>query len=91
MHITLEFLGRINTVRPKFKTKRLDVIFLDNLKNKNKINQTILVMPYRAGNYDYCKDIQELFINQLQLRTFVTRAKNKKSNTFTYHIYLFKN
>lgn len=85
----LEFLGRVNA-RPKFsKTKKIECIFFDNLKNKNILRHTLIVLPFHNSNYDYCKDIQELLINCMQLRTFVTRHHNQKSNTFIYHIYLY--
>lgn len=91
MRYSLEFLGRVsNMARPKFKTKIVNVIFFDNLKNKNKIKQGSLVLPYHAGNYDYTKDIQEFFITNCKLRVYVSRETLRKSKTFIYHIYFFK-
>lgn len=47
-------------------------------------------MPFKSGNYDYTKDIQELFLTNLQIKVkFVSRETLKKSKTFIYHIYLF--
>lgn len=47
-------------------------------------------MPYKAGHYDYTKDIQELFLTNLQIKVkFVSRETLKRSKTFIYHVYLF--
>lgn len=88
---TLEYLGKTGEKHPRFtKTKKIEVIFFQSLNNKKILKRGYLNMPYKAGHYDYTKDIQELFLTNLQIKVkFVSRETLKKSKTFIYHIYLF--
>lgn len=87
----VEFIGK-TAEKPRCfsKTKKIDCIFFQSLSNKKIIKRAYLNMPFKSGNYDYTKDIQELFLTNLQIKVkFVSRETLKKSKTFIYHIYLF--
>lgn len=87
----VEFIGKTaEKNRRFFKTKKIYCIFFQSLNNKKILKRGYLNMPYKAGHYDYTKDIQELFLTNLQIKVkFVSRETLKKSKTFIYHIYLF--
>lgn len=84
---TLENIGRqkIAAYIPP-RVKYVNVIIFKNLSEKKVIKRGTLPMAYKAGNYDYTKDIQELFLQNCKLRTFVTRKKVR--SMFEYHVYL---
>lgn len=87
----VEFIGKTGEKHPRFsKVKKIEVIFFQSLNNKKILKRGYLSMPYKQGNYDYTKDIQELFLTNLQIKVkFVSRETLKRSKTFVYHIYLF--
>lgn len=87
----LEFLGKTAEKRRRFsKTKKIEVVFFNNLNEKKIIKKGFLTMPYKAGHYDYTTDIINLFLENLKIKVkFVSRETLKKSKTFIYHIYLF--
>ena len=87
----LEFLGKTAEKRRRFsKTKKIEVIFFNNLNEKKIIKRGFLTLPYKAGNYDYTTDIINLFLENLKIKVkFVSRETLRKSKTFIYHIYLF--
>lgn len=87
----LEFLGKTAGQTRRFsKTKKIEVIFFNNLNEKKVIKKGYLTLPYRAGHYDYTTDIINLFLENLKIKVkFVSRETLKKSKTFVYHIYLF--
>lgn len=87
----LEFLGKpTNHIRRFPKVKKIEVIFFDSLKNRNKIKRCYITVPYKAGDYDYTTDIINLFLNILKIKVkFVSREKFKKSKNFLYHVYFF--
>ena len=89
--IPLEYLGKTAQTKRRFaKTKKIECIFFDTLQNKNVIKRGYLVMPFRAGYYDYTTDIINLFLQTMQIKLrFVSRATSKKSKTSIYHIYIF--
>ena len=87
----LEFLGKTATQCRRFsKTKKIELVFLDSLKNRKKLKRCYISMPYHAGDYDYTTDIINLFLKILKIKVkFVSREKFKKSKTFLYHVYFF--
>lgn len=87
----LEFLGKTAEKRRRFsKTKKIEVIFFNNLNEKKVLKKGYLTVPYRAGHYDYTIEIINLFLETLKIKVkFVSRETLKKSKTFVYHIYLF--
>lgn len=89
--ISLEFLGKTAQNQRRFaKTKKIECIFFDNLKNKKILKRGFLTLPFHAGHYDYTTDIINLFLHNMQIKVkFVSRETLKKSKTFVYHIYLF--
>lgn len=89
--IPLEFLGKTAQNSRRFaKTKKIEVIFFDNLQNKNILKRGYITMPFHAGHYDYTTDIIDLFLQLLKIKLkFVSREIKKKSKTFIYHIYIF--
>lgn len=90
-HIPLEYLGKTAEQHRCFsKTKKIEVIFFNNLYEKRILKRGYLSMPYKAGNYDYTTEIINLFLENLKIKVkFVSRETLKKSKTFIYHIYLF--
>lgn len=88
---TLEYLGKTGEKHPRFsKTKKIEVVFFNNLYEKKIIKRGYLSMPYKAGHYDYTTDIINLFLKTLKIKVkFVSRETLKKSKTFVYHIYIF--
>lgn len=87
----VEFIGKTVEKNHRFsKIKKIEVVFFNNLNEKKILKRVYLSMPYKAGHYDYTKDIQELFLTNLQIKVkFVSRETLKRSKTFVYHIYLF--
>jgi hypothetical protein len=87
----LEFLGKTAEKGRRFsKTKKIEVIFFNNLTEKKVLKKGYLTMPYKAGHYDYTTDIINLFLEILKIKVkFVSRETLKKSKTFVYHIYIF--
>lgn len=85
--IPLEFLGKTASRRLS-KTKKIEVIFFNNLNEKKLLKRGFLTMPYHAGYYDYTCDIINLFLQMLKIKPLVFRANLKKSKQFVYHIYL---
>lgn len=87
----LEFLGKTAEKGRRFsKTKKIEVIFFNNLNEKKVLKRGFLTVPYKAGHYDYTVDIINLFLEILKIKVkFVSRETLKKSKTFVYHIYLF--
>ena len=87
----LEFLGKTAEKGRRFsKTKKIEVIFFNNLNEKKVLKRGFLTVPYKAGHYDYTVDIINLFLEILKIKVkFVSRETLKKSKTFIYHIYLF--
>lgn len=89
--VTLEFLGKTAENHRRFsKTKKIEVVFFDSLKNREKLKRCYISMPYKAGDYDYTTDIVNLFLKILKIKVkFVSREKFKKSKNFLYHVYFF--
>lgn len=87
----LEFLGKTAEKCRRFsKTKKIEVVFFNNLNEKKVLKRGFLTMPYKAGHYDYTVDIINLFLENLKIKVkFVSRETLKKSKTFIYHIYIF--
>lgn len=87
----LEFLGKTVGKNHRFsKTKKIEVVFFNNLYEKRILKRGYLSMPYKVGHYDYTTDIINLFLENLKIKVkFVSRETLKKSKTFVYHIYLF--
>ena len=87
----LEFLGKTAENPRRFsKTKKIEVVFFNNLNEKKILKKGYLTMPYKAGHYDYTTDIINLFLEILKIKVkFVSRETLKKSKTFVYHIYIF--
>lgn len=87
----VEFIGKTGEKRPRFsKTKKIEVVFFNNLYEKKIIKRGFLTVPYKAGNYDYTTEIINLFLENLKIKVkFVSRETLRKSKTFVYHIYLF--
>lgn len=87
----LEFIGKTAEQRRRFsKTKKIEVIFFNNLIEKKILKRGLLTMPYKAGHYDYTTEIINLFLETLKIKVkFVSRETLKKSKTFVYHIYIF--
>lgn len=87
----VEFIGKTGEKHPRFsKTKKIEIIFFNNLYEKKIIKRGFLSMPYRAGHYDYTTDIINLFLENLKIKVkFVSRETLRKSKTFIYHVYLF--
>lgn len=83
----LEFI-RLETARPTGRFSYVSVIFFNNLKNKKILKRGVIRMPKRYGHYDFCKDLQELFLQTAHIRPFVSREYSQLSKTYTYHIYL---
>lgn len=90
-HICLEYLGKTAAQRRRFsKTKKIEIVFFNNLNEKKIIKRGYLSMPYKAGHYDYTTDIINLFLENLKIKVkFVSRETLRKSKNFVYHIYLF--
>ena len=88
---TLEYLGKTGEKTPRFsKTKKIEVVFFNNLYEKKILKRGFLSVPYKSGHYDYTTDIINLFLENLKIKVkFVSRETLKKSKTFIYHIYLF--
>lgn len=88
---SLEFLGKTVGFFHRFsKTKKIEVIFFNNLNEKRILKRGFLTVPYKAGHYDYTTDIINLFLENLKIKVkFVSRETLRKSKTFIYHIYLF--
>ena len=89
--ISLEYLGKTATPNRRFsKTKKIEVVFFNNLNEKKILKRGFLTVPYKAGHYDYTTDIINLFLENLKIKVkFVSRETLRKSKTFVYHIYLF--
>ena len=87
----LEYLGKTAEQNRRFsKTKKIEVVFFNNLNEKKVLKRGFLTMPYKAGHYDYTVDIINLFLENLKIKVkFVSRETLKKSKTFIYHIYIF--
>lgn len=88
---SLEFIGK-TAEKPRCfsKTKKIEVIFFNNLNEKKILKRGFLSVPYKPGHYDYTTDIINLFLENLKIKVkFVSRETLKKSKTFIYHIYLF--
>lgn len=87
----LEFIGKTAEKGRRFsKTKKIEVVFFNNLNEKKIIKRGFLTMPYKAGNYDYTTDIINLFLENLKIKVnFVSRETLRKSKNFVYHIYIF--
>ena len=87
----LEFIGKTAEKRRRFsKTKKIEVIFFNNLTEKKVLKRGFLTVPYKAGHYDYTMDIINLFLENLKIKVkFVSRETLRKSKNFVYHIYLF--
>lgn len=88
---SLEFIGKTVGKNHRFsKTKKIEVVFFNNLYEKRILKRGYLSMPYKVGHYDYTTDIINLFLENLKIKVkFVSRETSKKSKTFIYHIYLF--
>lgn len=88
---SLEFIGKTVVKNHRFsKTKKIEVVFFNNLYEKRILKRGYLSMPYKVGHYDYTTDIINLFLENLKIKVkFVSRETLKKSKTFVYHIYLF--
>lgn len=88
---SLEFIGKTVGKNHRFsKTKKIEVVFFNNLYEKRILKRGYLSMPYKVGHYDYTTDIINLFLENLKIKVkFVSRETLKKSKTFVYHIYLF--
>ena len=89
--ISLEYLGKTAEQNRRFsKTKKIEVIFFNNLNEKKIIKRGFLTVPYKAGHYDYTTEIINLFLENLKIKVkFVSRETLRKSKTVIYHIYLF--
>lgn len=89
--ICLEYLGKTAEQNRRFsKTKKIEVIFFNNLNEKKIIKRGFLTVPYKAGHYDYTTEIINLFLETLKIKVkFVSRETLRKSKSFIYHIYLF--
>ena len=89
--ICLEYLGKTVEKSHRFsKTKKIEVVFFNNLNEKKVLKRGFLTVPYKAGHYDYTTEIINLFLETLKIKVkFVSRETLKKSKTFIYHIYLF--
>ena len=87
----LEFLGKTAEKSRRFsKTKKIEVIFFNNLNEKKVLKRGFLTMPYKTGNYNYTTEIVNLFLENLKIKVkFVSRETLRKSKTFVYHIYIF--
>lgn len=87
----LEFLGKTAEKTRRFpKSKKIEVIFFNNLTEKKVLKRGFLTVPYKAGHYDYTVDIINLFLETLKIKVkFVSRETLRKSKNFVYHIYLF--
>lgn len=87
----LEFIGKMAEKGRHFsKTKKIEVIFFNNLTEKKILKRGFLTVPYKAGHYDYTTDIINLFLDFLKIKVkFVSRETLRKSKSFIYHIYLF--
>lgn len=87
----LEFIGKTAEQNRRFsKTKKIEVIFFNNLNEKKLLKRGYLSMPYKAGNYDYTTEIINFFLETLKIKVkFVSRETLRKSKTFVYHIYIF--
>lgn len=87
---SLEFIGKTVGNHRFSKTKKIEVVFFNNLYEKRILKRGYLSMPYKVGHYDYTTDIINLFLENLKIKVkFVSRETLKKSKTFVYHIYLF--
>lgn len=87
---SLEFIGKTVVSHRFSKTKKIEVVFFNNLYEKRILKRGYLSMPYKVGHYDYTTDIINLFLENLKIKVkFVSRETLKKSKTFVYHIYLF--
>lgn len=88
---SLEFIGKTAEKRRRFsKTKKIEVVFFNNLNEKKVLKRGYLSMPYKLGNYDYTTEIINLFLENFKIKVkFVSRETLRKSKTFIYHIYLF--
>lgn len=86
----LEYL-KTGEKHPRFsKTKKIEVVFFNNLNEKKILKRGFLSMPYKPGHYDYTTDVINLFLKTLKIKVkFVSRETLKKSKTFVYHIYIF--
>lgn len=89
--IPLEFLGKTAEKRRRFsRFKKIEVIFFDSLKNRNKIKRCYVTVPYHAGHYDYTCELINIFLQILKIKVkFVSREMLRKSKTFVYHVYIF--
>lgn len=87
----LEFLGKTAQNSRRFaKTKKIEVMFFNNLTEKKVLKRGFLTVPYKAGHYDYTTEIINLFLENLKIKVkFVSRETLRKSKTFIYHIYIF--
>lgn len=87
----LEYLGKTAEKNRCFsKTKKIEVVFFNNLNEKKIIKRGFLAVPYKSQHYDYTTDIINLFLENLKIKVkFVSRETLRKSKTFVYHIYLF--
>lgn len=88
---SLEFLGKTVEKTHRFtKTKKIEVIFFNNLNEKRILKRGFLTVPYKAGHYDYTTDIINLFLENLKIKVkFVSRETLRKSKNYVYHIYIF--
>lgn len=87
----MEHLGKTAEKHRRFsKTKKIEIVFFNNLNEKKIIKRGFLTMPYKAGHYDYTRDIINLFLENLKIKVkFVSRETLRKSKNFIYHIYIF--
>jgi len=87
----VEFIGKTVEKNHRFsKTKKIEVVFFNNLYEKKILKRGFLSMPYKPGHYDYTTDIINLFLENLKIKVkFVSRETLKRSKTFVYHIYVF--
>lgn len=87
----VEFIGKTVEKNHRFsKTKKIEVVFFNNLNEKKVLKRGFLTVPYKAGNYDYTTEIINLFLENLKIKVkFVSRETLRKSKNFMYHIYLF--
>lgn len=87
----LEFLGKpTHGMRRLPKTKKIEVIFFDSLKNRNKVKRCYVTVPYHSGHYDYTCELIDIFLRILKIKVkFVSRETLRKSKTFVYHVYIF--
>lgn len=87
----VEFIGKTVEKTHRFsKTKKIEVVFFNNLYEKKILKRGFLSMPNKPGNYDYTTEIIDLFLENLKIKVkFVSRETLRKSKTFVYHIYIF--